>query len=517
MATTKEYKDLTPAAEIDSAALVALAQPGKSELETTTVEDLSAAVADTLQNGALAELESAVSLGKRELAKRLQEKGSDGASENETLIQLADRLNNLVIDGERTNILGPIVSSADPESIPANRTPFNFRFLNDGYLAISAGANLYLVPPGQYNDVDDMIASAAASVSLQNTTPTQAFIGRSQDGNTLICWTGGDYFEVYSVDYDTPSISFVKKIEGISVSSNQPGVTISNDQQLIAYNYQGRPVIALVEKVSQTADVSAYSDLAIDIFFDEPSNRIFYMQESRGTFYATYQVTEGVVTVTNKANIFPNIGFFVPQARIIVYSATDNNTDWKDLIFHPKLYVCELANDFNRLEITLNQILNDDTSSSYIYAGNGPRIFCGALNFPVLPKENGQFLLLPPAHEACEIVYDSSAHTLSKKNNFVSAIPSSCSNGTSSYLKFALGYTKNNEILTLFDTTSDRWQTFYNIRKNPVSDIKMLGQRRTINSVETLMLLPFFPKDRIDAGYYDVQTNTIALEPEAEQ
>lgn len=512
MATTKEYKDLTPAAEIDSAALVALAQPGKSELETTTVEDLSAAVADTLQNGALAELESAVSLGKRELAKRLQEKGSDGASENETLIQLADRLNNLVIDGERTNILGPIVSSADPESIPSNRLPFNFRFLNDGYLAISAGATLYLVPPGQYNDVDDMIAAAAASMPLQNTSPAQAYIGRSQDGNTLICWTGGDYFELYSVDYDAPSISFIKKIEGISVYNNEPAASVSNDRTLIAYCNDGYAVMAQVDNVAQSVNICNYSS-PVETFFDEEAKRVFSVASGYGIFYATYEISDGSIAVTNKVKLMDNLGFFVPQAKCLIYSATDDTTNWADLIYHPKLGVCELRNDFKRMEIALNQVANDETGNHNI--NSGPRSFFGALNFPVLPKENGQFLLLPPAHEACEIVYDPAAHTLSKKNDYVAAISNVLGDGST--VVFVLGHTKNREILAIFDWSVKYWKEFSKFRKSPISDVKMLGQRRTVNSVETKMLCPSFPKDRIDAGYYDVQTNTVELEPEAQQ
>lgn len=132
-----------------------------------------------------------------------------------------------------------------------------------------------------------------------------------------------------------------------------------------------------------------------------------------------------------------------------------------------------------------------------------------------MPKENGQFLLLPPAHEACEIVYDPAAHTLSKKNDYVAAISNSLDDGST--VAFVLGHTKNREILAIFDWSLKYWKEFSMFRKFPISDVKMLGQRRTVNSVETKMLCPSFPKDRIDAGYYDVQTNTVELEPEAEQ
>ena len=522
MATTKEYKDLNPAAEIAPEALVALAQPGKSELETTTVEELSAAVADTLQNGALAELESAVSLGKRELAQRLQEKGSEGASAGETLIQLADRLNNLAIDGEKNNLLGQIVMLGESESIPSTRKPFNFRFLKNGYVAIAAGANLYLVPPGKYDSLEEMISAAVAQTAFQS-TGAYTYIGRSQDGNTLICVAGNYTYEIYDVNYDTPALTFIKSISGVYANefSQHPGLAISNDRtlctgQIVSYNAN-----LYLFKTDDTAvqvqiDAGLSSSKKIrDVMFDEEANRVFFAGNV-GLYAYDYSVTEGAITGTQSKIRSNSYARFIHECYAATFVSSSENQDVQDGITTPRIHVLELRNSYKQLSLPLKQVMNawGDTGQ---YMSKVALMPAGCLNYPV-KQEGSKYQLMLPGHIANEIVYDAEAHTLTKKYDYVNAINQK--------------WVYSNGLITMFHCIAEssggvlcfpgasnavEWNGLGTIANWPISGVKVIGQQRQVNGGTVNMVMPIFPNEAVEAGYYDQQTRTVELEPEAEQ
>lgn len=98
--TAKQYTDLTKTTSINSSDLVAVAQSDKTELQATTVSDLASAVGELNQTGALAELSLATSIGKNLLAQRLNEKGVQNITPNNTLIEMADAVDKLpTVDG----------------------------------------------------------------------------------------------------------------------------------------------------------------------------------------------------------------------------------------------------------------------------------------------------------------------------------------------------------------------------------------------------------------------------------
>lgn len=520
MATTKEYKDLNKAAGIAPEALVALAQPGKSELESATVKNLSAAVADTLQNGAMAELESAVSLGKQELAKRLQEKGSEGASASETLIQLADRLNNLVVDGEKNNLLGQIVMLGEEENIPNTMKPFNFRFLKNGYVAIAAGANLYLVPPGKYDSLEEMISAAVAQTAFQTMGDPYVYIGRSQDGNTLICWTGGSSYEIYDVNYETPAITFIKAIDGVSfVTGNEhPGLGISNDRTLFTGTFSNYIYLGKTEDPTQRVNVkdgyAGYFDYIRDVLFDEQNNRVFFVS-TYGIHQYQYTVSEN--SITGKLTNIHDNGYarFIHECYAATFVSSSENQDVQDGITNPGISVIELRNNYKKLLLPLKQVMNAWGDPSF-YMERTAYMPAGGMNYPV--KQNGsQYQLMLPGHIANEIVYDAEAHTLTQKHDYVNAINQKWMyNGKVSMLHCIAESSRG--VLCFPSTDSSAyWKSLSRVANWPISEVKVIGQQRKVNGGTVNMVLPIFPNEAVEAGYYDVQTRTAELEPEAEQ
>ena len=100
MSNAKTYNELNQASAVNASDKVALAQANKTELVTTTVSDLANAVGELNQAGALAELSLATSIGKNLLAQRLNEKGVQNITPNNTLIEMADALDKLqTVDG----------------------------------------------------------------------------------------------------------------------------------------------------------------------------------------------------------------------------------------------------------------------------------------------------------------------------------------------------------------------------------------------------------------------------------
>ena len=122
----KQYNDLNSTKVVNSADKVALAQEDKTELVTTTVADLANAVGELNKAGALSELSLATSIGKNLLAQRLNEKGVECAP-TDTLVSMADKVNSLVIDGQKTSLIGKLITAVQNTY---NSKKYTFQYCN---------------------------------------------------------------------------------------------------------------------------------------------------------------------------------------------------------------------------------------------------------------------------------------------------------------------------------------------------------------------------------------------------
>ncbi len=512
----KEINDLAPVSSLSPTAQFAMQMPGAQEAQRTSLDLISKTVASTLETGALAELQTAVSLGKNALAQRLTEKGAPSTPQD-SLISMADKLNNLVIENEKQNILGPIVLDASMVGISGERSPFNFRFLNDGYVAVAAGPTLFLIPPGKYENIEAACQAQVAQVNFQTAPSGYVWLGRSRDGNTLIAWTGGTTFEIYDVNYQTPALTFVKAISGISVYDNAPAASISNDRSLFAwYNGWNDVRLAKVDNPEQFCTLRGSDGYSIfDSMFDEENHRVFTLGQSsisgegKSLYEDVYTVTEDGITSVTKS-LGPKRGFFFHQGGFLINCVPDSSVQFPDRITRPKLQVLELMNNYNVLEIELPQFLNLQNQSYYSYSR--PLIIGGCLGFPILSVGENKWQLFPPAHSLSEIVYDAAAHTLTKKLNYVVSVSRFWNYESNHYFLFSPWQTPSGGVIEVRSSNNSyTWKSFKQEAAYPVSGVKFLGQVRTVNDKKTEILPTTFPADRVEAGYYDLETKYIEL------
>ena len=515
--TLKEINDLEPVSSLSPTAQFAIQMPGAQEAQRTSLDLISKTVASTLETGALAELQTAVSLGKNALAQRLTEKGAPSTAKD-SLISMADKLNNLVIDNARQNILGPIANSGTLTAISGERLPLNFRFLNDGYVALAAGPTLFLIPPGKYDNVEAACQAQVAQVNFQTAPSGEVWLGRSRDGNTIIAWTGGTSFEIYDVNYQTPALTFVKVINNITVyRSETPAASISNDRSLFAwYNGWGDMRLAKVDNPEQFCKLRGSDGYNVnDCMFDEDNNKIFTLGQwissisSRKALYEdVYNVSEeGITSVATSLGSF--VSFFFPQAKIAINFVEDFSVVFPDQITKPKMQVLELSNNYNVLEIELPQVINCETTSRL---GERACFIPGLFGFPISQIGANKWKFELPVHGANEIVYDAQAHSLTKQFDYVSVIPSSWTYGTSNLsFFFAVWQTNAGGIVELRGSNSSYRGAFSQEAAHPVSNIKHLGQIRTVNGEKIENIFPSWPLERVNAGYYDLETKYIEL------
>lgn len=516
MATTKEYNDLNTASSVDNTSKIAIAQPNKEELETTTVSALAEKVATVIEYGAMSELTNAVSNGKKMLAQRLVEKGSQGATQNETLIQMADRLNNLIIDSQKTNLIGNIVCPTEAKTLSGTRSPMSFKFLKNNYFVLAAYDTLYLVKFGQYKDLEDLIASAVSSVKFQNIPSSTCLgIGRSNDGNTVICKTIDAHLEIFDINYETETISFVKEITtSSSFYGDSGGLSISNDRSLFV-NHADYIYLVKVDDTTQKAELHPNNQSVIyDSLFDEENNTIYFTNGD--LIKVVYSVSDASITRVSYSIISTGFrGFFLPEEKCHIVINGDTAPTAPVLLRSPSIIITELLNNFNQVKLDLKILPNIVlyTSSGPLYETQATPL--GRYYFPVTKEADGTYKLFVAGLEEANITYNPIEHSLSVSNNVYVATPNKLLNSSSDYYPWTyLFYTSDKKAFFLVQTSSLGTSGFKGTRysDSQIYTNKLLGQEREINGNTIQYLLPYFPEDAVKAGAYDLETSVVKLE-----
>lgn len=217
MPTAKTIEQLDAASAVSSTDFVPVAQSEGQEAKKATIAQMSSAVADVLSDGALAELEYATSQGKNAIATALTNKGVTTTA-SETLIQMADKVNNLNVDTTQSILLArPVTNTSYPAtSIGTLFIPgpgYNNVLYNEG--------TLYVIPEGQYDSVEAMLAASVSNISLTYTLASK--IRFSWDASYIMALTvdsdSAYHVEMYKVNWDTRQISFYQTVTPSSGST----------------------------------------------------------------------------------------------------------------------------------------------------------------------------------------------------------------------------------------------------------------------------------------------------------
>lgn len=268
-ANAKEYNDLTQTTEISNDALVAVATPGASQLQTSTVTTLAAKVGELNTAGALAELELATSIGKQQLAEVLTEKGVSTTA-SETLVQMADKVQSLQVSEGVDNIKGYYVdTSGVPSNLPTGASSMRaFRNPKTGDSIVLLGTTIYCIPNGEYDSLSAFLAAATKTLDV------------SQEDSA---------YDVNSSNYAAVSEDFTKLLVRVNSSTYVNNV----------YNLSGETITKIG---SVTKDFTSYRPAtAVGLAIHDNGDLILYQTDS--LVLKLYRISTGEEYTINLPNV----------------------------------------------------------------------------------------------------------------------------------------------------------------------------------------------------------------------
>ena len=341
MANAKTYNELNQASAVNSRDKVALAQEDKTELVTTTVGDLANAVGELNQAGALAELSLATSIGKNLLAQRLNEKGVECAP-TDTLLSMADKVNSLVIDGQKTALIGKLITAVQNTY---NSKTYTFQYCNakkgqmgDVIILDQEANTLSYVCNGDYNTIDAAILAATSTITLpaaSNTSRMRA-LGISQNERFLITDIDDNKLHIYEINKVSGTLTLKHDITTTATilagtrqesggSSSVQSLSVTNDgDKYVFWNAQGCTTIGSVS-LAKELNASWSSFYYNQLFFIEgtdfvgiaPGSQFGYRKIKYNFDAETVQTFQGLSGQVGTA-------FFEPRSQLLVSSQIEN-------------------------------------------------------------------------------------------------------------------------------------------------------------------------------------------------
>ena len=184
MATAKTIEQLDAATQINAGDKLPFAQTAGTEAKSGTVAQLAETVADINETGALTELVYATSQGKNAVAAALTAKGVTTAA-SETLIQMADKVNNLNVDTGAEYWTGKLLTAVTELNV--SKQWLKYLPVKKAWL-VWYGTYLYYVPDGmEFDSLADMISKAAFSFNMAVSTGTNTgILGFSPNNDYVI-------------------------------------------------------------------------------------------------------------------------------------------------------------------------------------------------------------------------------------------------------------------------------------------------------------------------------------------
>ena len=339
MANAKTYNELNQDSAVNSSDKVALAQENQAELVTTTVGDLANAVGELNQAGALAELSLATSIGKNLLAQRLNEKGVECAP-TDTLVSMADKVNSLVIDGQKTALIGKLITAVERTN---NSKTYTFQYCNakkgqmgDVIILDQAANTLSYVRNGDYNTIDAAISAATSTINLpaaSNTSRVRA-LGISQNEKFLITDIDDNKLHIYEIDKVAGTMTLKHDITttaAILAGNSQQGMgspqslSVTNyGDKYVFWNAQGGTTIGSVS-LAKELNASWSSFYYNQLFFIEGTDFVGIAPNS-SFGYRKIKYDFDTETVQTFQGLSGNVStaFFEPRSQLLVSSVIEN-------------------------------------------------------------------------------------------------------------------------------------------------------------------------------------------------
>ena len=464
----KQYNDLNSTKVVNSADKVALAQENQAELVTTTVGDLANAVGELNQAGALAELSLATSIGKNLLAQRLNEKGVECAP-TDTLVYMADKVNSLVIDGQKTALIGKLITAVQNTY---NSKKYTFQYCNakkgqmGDVIILDQDANtLSYVRNGDYNTLDAAILAATSTINFpaaSNTSRMRA-LGISQNERFLITDIDDNKLHIYEINKVAGTLTLKHDITTTATilagaqqgpGSSLQSLSVTNDgDKYVFWNAQGGTTIGSVS-LAKELNASWSSYYYNQLFFIEgtdfvgiaPNSNLGYRKIKYDFDTETVQTFQGLSGQVSTA-------FFEPRSQLLVSSQIENENTSTSIqnmgMFHRiTLYSPEnMQTDFSARVQNICAFYGGDTTVSASVTG---------VQFQVADNVDGTFSWICPIYGKDGVLeYNKNTGAFSVKETVGLKVAGAFSNdGTDGRIGGIMVFAKNGGALRL-DTDNE--------------------------------------------------------------
>lgn len=539
----KTYNELNQTTSINASDLVAVAQSDKTELQKTTVNDLANAVGELNQAGALAELSLATSIGKNLLAQRLNEKGVENITPNNTLIEMADAVDKLQTT-ESIQLLKDNIITNVQNDVYANTLslqPFSACRLPNAYTAIYAVDKIYVSKTfGEYNSISDVLNNAEMSINVHtpgSLTRDLAYITCSKDGKTIIthAFDTAGTVDIYDVNYTTKQLTYVKSITGVTLYNNTCHMAIKNDRSLIAWykSWDSDTFIAKVDDLTVISDsLSANaSGQGSTLAFDEDTDTLYIYATYSDSIYlhtVNYTYTGDAITFTKTAYRLPyssaSQSYELDKNSLLLFSyPTVNKGDCIDQqsssdgrmygTFRVKAQVADIKKSILEfVETTFYLYTFYNTSGTYASANrHRPIIAC------ITTTDNDTYAI-QFLYPACTVTFTKSTSKLSSTQIFNKEIEAQDVWGnTDNPTPFiGLGVNLNNSfwVSSLGSDGQDfssysQYRYISQITQTP--DKKLIGFKRTINDQTAYYVRQYILQADIKSGKFDLTTKQVEI------
>ena len=243
MATAKTIEQLDAATQINAGDKLPFAQTAGTEAKSGTVAQLAEAVADINETGALAELVYATSQGKNAVAAALTAKGVTTAA-SETLIQMADKVNNLNVDTGAEYWTGKLLTAVTQESGNTSRW-LKYLPVKKAWL-VWYNTYLYYVPDGtEFTGLADMVSKASFSFNTTvNPTYQNGILGFSPSNEYVIIKESSYVVRKYQIT----GTAFVQGAQFTMPGNNSPDIfAIDNTGKYSVFHLKANSAIYFLD------------------------------------------------------------------------------------------------------------------------------------------------------------------------------------------------------------------------------------------------------------------------------
>ena len=537
MATAKTIEQLSEATQINASDQMAFVQASGKEAVRGSVQMLAGAVAEINEKGALAELAYATSQGKNLLAQNLTAKGVP-TQENETLIQMADKVNNLNLDTQAETVFGKAIS-ADSQTITNQGGCYVFRLPQNQDMVILMADTIYYVPYGKYSSFEDIIAAATATLQVESGysvyQPDGACALSADGSKLLVSLNAAGLMRIYNVspssfkllrEFTAGSDVFATAglIDASCAAVSNDGTFIvtkrtRNDTNFIFYNTQTATAyqVALNNSESYCGGmllldgalyiISTVADTDDDYGYTRFHLVEFSTQDGAISFNAQY--TFG----TRFMSVYAAQILYHPSCQpVFLFGFNNCSIGAQDAMAAFRFSYLPAVFLKNGGEQKFGPWLR--VKSRGFAEGNQSYLgVCTSTGFVTKGEDNILSLQNPAWTRTIKI--DTVSGALDDSTDLFAIVDYTASNANSKNNNCLYAHMENGIILS----STTRWGHRFNssLQKTVFyPDNKILGKKRTINGkIITFLSGKVTPED-LAAGYYDAQTTVLPATPEAE-